>query len=120
MLGGFVPMKIKLYSWFLAGAYLLCGVMVFFVLPYFLAMLPQGGIQDFRVFYRAVFSVGPLGWLLVALTIAAIVVLKDFWFHSRFLNPVFTAILVVLASGIIFAIAVVWYVCRVEVISASY
>jgi hypothetical protein len=58
---------------------------------------------------QKLFTVGPSGWLVVMLIIGALVILKDFRFRARFLNPVFTAILALLMSSIIFAVAVVWY-----------
>ncbi len=110
-------MKIKLYTWILAGAYFLCGVMVFLIMPRFLSLFSEAGMHQVPVFSTAVFAIGPLGWLLVTLVIGAFVILKDFRFRSRFLNPVFTVILALLMSGIIFAVAVVWYALRFDSIS---
>jgi hypothetical protein len=104
-------MKIRPYTWKLAGAYLLCGVMVFLIMTIFLRWCSNANIP-FPIFSTAVFAVGPLGWLMVMLVIGALVVLKDFRFRSRFLNPVFTAILTFLMCGIMFAMAAVWYECE--------
>jgi hypothetical protein len=104
-------MKIRPYTWKLAGAYFLCGVMVFIIMTIFLRWCSNAN-TPFPIFSTAVFAVGPLGWLMVMLVIGTLVVLKDFRFRSRFLNPVFTAILALLMSGIIFAVAVVWYELR--------
>jgi hypothetical protein len=101
-------MKIKPYTWKLAAAYFLCGMIVFLIMPEFLSWFSVAGIL-FPTFSTAVFTVGPSGWLVVMLIIGALVILKDFRFRARFLNPVFTAILALLMSSIIFAVAVVWY-----------
>jgi len=110
-------MKIKLYTRMLAGAYFLCGLMVFLIMPRFLSLFSEQGVKSFPVFSSAVFAVGPLGWLLVTLVIGAFVILKDFRFRSRSLNPAFTVILALLMSGIIFAVTVVWYELRFNTIS---
>ncbi len=83
--------------------------MVFLALPRFLSLFSEMGVGRFPVFSTAVFAFGPVRWLVVMLVLGAFVILKDFRFHSRFLNPVFTVILALLMSGITFAVAVIWY-----------
>ena len=102
-------MKIKPYTRILAGAYFLCGLTVFLVMPRFLSLLSEMGIGHFPVFSTAVFAVGPVGWLLVMLVIGTLVILKDFRFPSRSLNAVFTAILALLVTGIILTVMADWY-----------
>ncbi|HEY3761969.1 MAG TPA: hypothetical protein VGN23_09500 [Verrucomicrobiae bacterium] len=111
-------MKTRLNSWILAGAYFVFGLMVFFVMPHFLSQFSEEGAQQFPTFSTIVFTVSPAGWLLVMLAIGTIVILKDFRFRSRLLNPIFTTVLLLLASGIIFAVAVVWFDIRFNTMSA--
>lgn len=78
--------------------------MVFLVLPRFLSLFSDIGMGHIPVFSKAVITVGPVGWLLVMLVIGTLVILKDFRFHSRSLNAIFTAILALLIIGIFFVL----------------
>ena len=90
-------MKIKVYSWILASAYLLCGVVLFLVTLKFQPWLQQAFSEvgmTLPFLTRATFVVGPYGWLLLAIASGTFVILKDLRFHSRLLSPLFTFILV--------------------------
>jgi hypothetical protein len=90
-------MKIKVYSWTLASAYLLCGVVLFLVTLKFQPWLQQiysGFGMTLPFLTKAAFVVGPYGWLLLAIASSTFVILKDLRFHSRLLSPLFTFILV--------------------------
>lgn len=83
--------------------------MFFFVIPQFQSVLSErtvyseGGVQ-LPVLTRAVFAVGPWGSLFLPVAIGLLAILKDFRFHSRLLNPVFTLILALLACCVIIAL----------------
>jgi hypothetical protein len=95
-------MKVRTYSWILAASYLLCGVMFFVVVAKFQAILSELEVP-LPLLTRAVFLVGPLGWLTSAVVVAVGVVLKDLRFRSRFLNPLFTVILFLAVGSIVVA-----------------
>ena len=86
-------MKIKIYSWILAGAYLLCGVALFPILVK-LQMLFSGFGMELPFATKAVLALGPFGWLCTSVAIGTLVILKDMRFRSRLLNPLLTFILV--------------------------
>jgi len=90
-------MKIKAFSWILTGAYLLCGVMFFLVIPKFESIF-SGFATPLPLSTRAVFAIGPFGWLSLAATVGALAILKDLRFRSRLLNLVFLMLLA-LAGG---------------------
>jgi type II secretory pathway component PulF len=96
-------MKIKLDTWILAGGYFVCGVMFFFVIPQFQTVFSGMSVQ-LPVLTRAVCALGPWGSLFLPVAIGLLAILKDFRFHSRLLNPVFTLILALLACCVIIAL----------------
>jgi type II secretory pathway component PulF len=86
-------MKIKIYSWLLAGAYLLWGCGLFHVIPKFLGIFTGFNIQlPFSL--RILLFVEPYGWLLLAVGLAGAVIVSDRRFRSRALNPLFSLLLV--------------------------
>lgn len=110
-------MKIKPYTKILAGAYVLCGLLFFFITLHFRSLYSEEDVQVAFI-TKAVLAVGPLGWLLVTLVLAALVVLKDFRFRSRFMNSILTVFLALLVGGIAFATVVVWVISRYDSMSA--
>jgi hypothetical protein len=106
-------MKVRIYSWFLASLYLLCGATFFVVVAKFQAFFSELEVP-LPLLTRAVFFVSPLGWLALAVVVALAVVLKDLRFRSRFLNPLFTIILLVAVGGIAVALFVAILECPTE------
>jgi hypothetical protein len=96
--------KVKIYSWILASAYLLCGAALSFALFKIQAILSGFNIE-LPFMTRMALAVGPVGWLCVSVAAGLFVILKDLRFHSRLLNPLFTLVLV--AWMICMAIALV-------------
>jgi hypothetical protein len=86
-------MKVKTYSWILAGAYSLCGLALFVAVLRVHKLITIWGIS-LQPITIAVLTVGPIGWLLLSLAAAVLVVLKDLRFRSSLLNPLFTFTLV--------------------------
>ena len=86
-------MKIKVYSRILAGIYALFGAALFLVIPKFEVFF-SGLAKPLPFLTRAVFAVGPFGWLCLSVAVGTFVVLKDLRFRSRLLSPVFTFVLV--------------------------
>jgi hypothetical protein len=89
--------RIKIYSWKLAGAYLICGFIFFFadlkIQPFIQDVFSRFNIS-FPFLTKAAFAVGPYGWLFLMAAVGAIVVLKDLKFQTRFLSSLFTVLLV--------------------------
>jgi len=84
------PLKIRLYSCFLATAYLLFGAAIFQELPQFQTTFTGFNILPFST--RATLAIGSYGWMFLAVMGAGLIVLKDLdlRFQSRFLNPLLT------------------------------
>ena len=82
-------MKIKNYSWILAGAYPLCGVVLFLVL-FKMQTLFSGFGMEMPFATKITLAVGPFGWLVFSIGAGILVVLKDLRFRSRLLNPLLT------------------------------
>lgn len=87
-------MKIKVYSWILAGAYLICGAALFVVVPKCGAIF-SGFDLPLPLLTRAALAVGAFGWLGIALIACALVVLKDLRFRSGLWSFLLTAFLVI-------------------------
>jgi len=85
--------KVKIHSWVLAGAYMLWGVCLFLVIQRFAAIFSDFSIQ-LPFPKRALFAVGPYGWLLVAMGPGILVVRKDRRYLSPWWNPFLTLLLV--------------------------
>jgi hypothetical protein len=89
-------MKVRIFSWILAGAYLVCGVILF---------LFTSKIQDIYSGYniqvpfltRAMFSVGPYGCFFLAVAVGAALVLNDLRFQKRFVSLFFAITLLLWA-----------------------
>jgi len=87
-------MKVKIYSWVLAAVYLLCGVWLFVVVPVFRkVMYSEAGVTPSRLMTKIVLAVGPLGWLMLSILAAVVIVLKDLRYRSRLLNALFSVFL---------------------------
>ena len=99
-LGGITRMKITTFSWILGGAYLFCAVMFFFIITKSQAMFSELGVV-LPALSRVVFTIGPLGWLLLTIAIGSVAVLKDLAFRSQALGLAFTIILAVLVGCVI-------------------
>src|ERR1035437_64135 len=93
-------MKITTFSWILGGAYLFCAVMFFFIITKSQAMFSELGVV-LPALSRVVFTIGPLGWLLLTIAIGSVAVLKDLAFRSQALGLAFTIILAVLVGCVI-------------------
>ncbi len=96
-------MKIKVFSWILAGAYLLCGVMFFVVIPQFESIF-SGWAVPLPLLTRVVFAIGPFGWLSLALAVGALAILKDLRFRSRLLDLIFLMLLALFGGCIVIAL----------------
>jgi type IV pilus assembly protein PilC len=96
-------MKIKAFSWIVAGAYLLCGVMLFIVIPQFESIF-SGFAAPLPLLTRTVFAIGPFGWLSLAVTLGALVILKEWRFRSRLLDLIFVMLFMLLAGCITVAL----------------
>jgi len=92
-------MKIKAFSWIVAGAYLLCGVMLFIVIPQFESIF-SGFAAPLPLLTRTVFAIGPFGWLSLAVTFGALTILKDWRFRSRLLDLLFVMLFMLLVGCI--------------------
>jgi hypothetical protein len=86
-------MKIKAYSWILAGAYLIWGIALFIVVPKCTEIF--SGFARLPFLTQSVLALGSFGWLGIALAAGALVVLKDLRFRSRLLSILLTAVLLV-------------------------
>lgn len=82
-------MKVRIYSWILAGAYLLWGVLLFLAVPRFQEIVSGFNISATLVM-RAMFAVGPYGCLLLAVAIGVALTLNNLRFHRRFVSLFFT------------------------------
>jgi hypothetical protein len=98
-----LSMKIKAFSWVLAGAFLLCGVIFFRVIPQF-EFIFTGFSIPLPPATRCVFAVGRFGWLSVAVIAGALVIFKDLWFRSRLSNWMFMMLLSLLAGYVTLAL----------------
>ena len=96
-------MKIKSFSWMLAGAYLLCGLGICSVVLKLNEIVSGFGIVLPTVI-RMAWGISPMGWLCASLAAALLVVLKDLRFRSRPLNVLFTLVLVSWVGCIVFAV----------------
>ena len=104
-LGVHINMKIKAFSWILAGVYLLCGVMFFVVIPQFESIF-SGWAVPVPSLTRAVFAIGPFCWLSLAVTVGALAILKDLKFRSRLLDLIFLMLLALLGGCIVVALLI--------------
>jgi hypothetical protein len=93
-------MKIKNFSWILASAYLLCGILCFLILTKFELLLSQIAVP-LPALTRIVLAVGPSGSLCLMVTIGLMALLKDLKFQSPALGPIFTIVLAMLAGCIL-------------------
>ena len=94
-------MKVKIYSWVLAAVYLLCGVWLFVVVPVFRkVMYSEAGVTPSRLMTKIVLAVGPLGWLMLSILSAVVIVLKDLRYRSRLLNALFSVFLFCVAERV--------------------
>jgi hypothetical protein len=96
-------MKITLFSWILAGAYLFCGLGICFVVSNLQALFIGFDIE-MSFLTRVVLGVGPIGWLGASVALGLLVVLKDLQFRSRLLNPMCSLILVFWVGCMAFAV----------------
>jgi len=90
-------MKIRAYSMILAIAYLLFGVVLFYIIPKFQEMYSGYTIEPLFL-ARAMFAVGSLGCLCFSAMVSIVVILNDIKFHSRYPNLIFTTLLVLWVS----------------------
>lgn len=96
-------MKVRIVSWFLAGAYLGCGVLLFLFVQRCQGIFSGFNIQ--RPFLtRTILAAGPFGCLSFSVAVGVAVVLKDFRFRSSYLNPIFALVLVVWIVGVFWAL----------------
>jgi hypothetical protein len=103
-----LQIRIKIYSWKLAGAYLICGLIFFFAdlkIQPFIQNVFSGFNISFPFLTKAAFTVGPYGWIFLMAAVGAIVVLKDLKFQTRFLNPLFTVLLVLWVGCMVFTLS---------------
>jgi hypothetical protein len=96
--------KIKIYSWILAGAYLLCGTGFFYILLKFTEVFSGFNIP-LPAATRMMLAIGPFGWLFFSAAAGLAVIQKDVRFGSRIfnLNPFLTFALVFWVSFMVFA-----------------
>ena len=100
-----MSMKVKAYSWVLAGAFLFCGVMFFFTVPRFETIF-AGLDVTLPSATRGVLAVGRFGWLSVGVIAGALVILKDLKFRSRLLDLIFLMLLALLGGCIVVALLI--------------
>jgi hypothetical protein len=84
--------KIKIYSWILAVAYLACGAL-FCLLLFKFQQIFSGLAVEWPIMTWLMLAVGPVGWLCSFLAVGLFVILKDRRFRSPILNPLFTILL---------------------------
>ena len=96
-------MKIRLFSWILAGSYLFCGLGICFVVLE-LTKIISGFNFNLPVTTRVTLKIGPVGWLCWGVTVGFLVALKDLRFRSRILNPLFTLLLMAWVGYIAFGV----------------
>jgi hypothetical protein len=85
-------MKKRIYSWILASAYLVWGVLLFLAVPKFQETVSGFNISATLVM-RTIFAFGPYGCLLLAVAIGVAIIFIDLRFHRRFVSLVFTVTL---------------------------
>ncbi len=98
---GFEPtlrVKTRVYSWFLAVAYLLCGLFLFRLVTGVEAMMLDLGTPHFGLFKSIVLLIGPWGWLILGALGSLVIVVKDRKFSQPLLNLFFTAVLITVFS----------------------
>ena len=96
-------MKITTFSWILAGAYLFCGLGICFVILQ-LQVFFSGFHIELPTMTRVALGVSPVGSLCASLAVGFLVILKALRFRSRWLNSLFTLVLVSWVSCIAFAV----------------
>ena len=84
-------MKMRIYSWILASAYLVWGVLLFIEVAKFREVL--SGFTSLPFLKWATIAIGPYGWLFMAVAVSTTLILNDLKFHLRFVNIIFTIIL---------------------------
>ena len=90
-------MRIKIYSWIMASTYLFCGVVSFLFIRWSKVVLADFNIS-LPFLMRATFAIGAYGWLCLSVEVGILVILKDLKFRSRYLNPLFTFVLLLLVA----------------------
>ena len=100
-------MKIKCFSWILADAYLLLGILSFLNLTRYRGVF-SGFLVAVPFVARTVMVIGPSGWLCSMIAIGAIVLLKDLRFQWRALGSILTIVFVLFAAWFIVAVLVAW------------
>ena len=95
-------MTIKAFSWFLAAAYLVFGVAFFRVISAFNGMFLNMGMP-LPVLTRPVLFIGPVGWLVLAVFGAVIIVLKDLKVKSSLPNVFFGVVLILTVLAVFIA-----------------
>jgi hypothetical protein len=86
-------MKVRIYSWILATSYMLLGIVLYLVIPKFIAIFSGFDLES-PFLTRSIFAIGPFGCLFFSAIIGIIVILKDFKFPSPYLNHFFALFLV--------------------------
>jgi hypothetical protein len=82
-------MKKRTYSWILASAYLVWGVLLFLAVPRLQAIVSGFNISA-TLLMRAIFAVGPYGYLFLAVAFGFAIVFNELRFHRRFVSLFFT------------------------------
>jgi hypothetical protein len=86
-------MKVRISSWLLAGAYLASGWLLFLFVRHFHVIYLGFDIKG-PLLTQAIFAASPLGCLLLFAATGVVIILKDLRFRSRYLNLLFTFILI--------------------------
>jgi hypothetical protein len=80
----------------MAGASLLSGVAFLFLSKF------EDVLAGFNIplpfLIKATFAIGAYGWLCLSVEVGILVILKDLKFRSRYLNPLFTFVLLLLVA----------------------
>jgi hypothetical protein len=99
-------MKVRISSWVFAAVYLFAGACSFVVLPRFRTIYQDlyGADLSLPFLTRLVLGITPLGWLLLACTLAALLIWKDVRGRSAML-PNWAALVILLASGLLVVVA---------------
>jgi hypothetical protein len=85
----------------IACAYFLCGTLLFYFIPKSREIFSGFNIP-LPSLMKVTFAVGEHGWLFLAIIAGVAIVLKDLKFRSRYLNPLFTLVLVFWIGGLVF------------------
>ena len=103
---GLESMKVRIPSGIFAGVCLACGAYFFVVIPKFLAIYKDlyGPDVSLPLLTRVVVGVTPLGWLVLAGIMAALVILRDVRGRGAWL-PNWVAVLIFLVTGLFVVVA---------------